>query len=113
MSDIMAELVLVVDDQSDILDVIGSSLEYYGYRTFCTDDPLKALEFADDHKVAVLLTDIIMPVMSGVELARRFRELHPETKVLMMTGYAEHCARYPIVYKPFRMDALLQKLQAL
>lgn len=113
----MAELeyVLVVDDQTEILDVIGDVLEYRGYLTFCTDDPLAALRFADENKVCILLTDIVMPVMTGEELAQRMLLSHPEIKVLLMTGYVGHChcPRYPILYKPFRMDLLWSRLQAL
>ena len=113
MSDMTAGYVLIVDDQCDILDVIGSSLEYYGYRVFCTDQPTQALRFADENKVAILLTDVIMPEMNGEELAARLLHSHPETKVLLMTGYAERCPKYPIVYKPFRMDVLVHRLQTL
>jgi CheY-like chemotaxis protein len=113
MSMSVVEYILVVDDQPEILSVIGDVLEYHGYLTFCTDDPNEALRFADDNKVSVLLTDIVMPGMNGEELARRMLSRHPEIKVLLMTGYAEHCPKYPTLYKPFRMDVLRARLQTL
>ena len=110
---IATEYILIVDDQDDILDVVSSSLEYYGYRTFCTVDPKQALIFADDHAVLVLLTDLVMPEMSGEQLAIRMVERHPNVKVLVMTGYCDHSPPYPVLYKPFRTDELLGRIQAL
>ena len=107
------EYVVIVDDQIDVLDVIGDSLQYFGYQTFCTTDPTQAIQFVDQHRVILLLTDLVMPGMSGEELVECILAHHPGIKVLLMTGYAQHSPDYPVLYKPFRMDDLLCRIQTL
>lgn len=103
--------ILVVDDELDILDVIGSSLES-NFTVLCTESPHEALRLADNHKIGLLLTDISMPQMNGLELAERIRNRHPRTKVLLMTGYTNRdFGEYPLLYKPFRLDDLMDKVR--
>ena len=65
-----------------------------------------------------MLTDMVMPKMSGSELARQFSEVRPDTKVLYMSGYAEYAGaaslgepRIPIVQKPFSIGSLVGKVR--
>jgi two-component system, cell cycle sensor histidine kinase and response regulator CckA len=85
------ECALVVEDQPDVRAFACEVLRGAGYRVIEAESPRAALDLARDEKldVAVLLTDVVMPVMSGPELARALRVSRPAMKVLYMSGYAE------------------------
>jgi len=110
-----SKAVIVVDDTPDILDIISSSLQDCGFRIHGTSDPHEALRIAAVNQVDLLLTDIIMPEMSGVELAQRMLAQQPTVKILLMTGYTppEQEIVYPILRKPFRLDDLLTRIETL
>jgi two-component system, cell cycle sensor histidine kinase and response regulator CckA len=82
--------VLVVEDQPDLREVIGESLEAFGYRPILAEDPADALKVIGNRHshIDVLLTDVVMPGTSGVELASRAIALRPSIRVLFMSGYA-------------------------
>src|SRR5262252_3668564 len=81
------EAILVVDDEADVLDVVGDSLETGGYKVLKTTDPFKALDLARGSTIDLLLTDVVMPRMHGVKLADEFRAIRPDAKVLFMSAY--------------------------
>lgn len=102
---------LVVDDEADLLDVISTLLQSDGeYTVLCCDDPLQALHLAETRQIDLLLTDIVMPAMSGNELAQRMLSLHPTIKILMMTGYSHQAGSYPLLRKPFRLTELRHRI---
>ena len=85
------EVVMVVDDESALRDLIGKFLSRHGYRVIVAAnaaDALKALASREE-RVDLLLTDISMPGMSGLELIERARVLKPDIRVICMSGYAE------------------------
>ncbi len=77
----------------------------HGYTVLAAADGAQALEAADAHAgpIHVLLTDVVMPVWTGWQLAREFRTRRPLTRVLYMTGYAEmpEAPDAPVLQKPF------------
>jgi CheY-like chemotaxis protein len=94
-----------------------------GYRVQSTWDPDEALRLARAHAgpLHLPLTDLVMPAMTGQELAREVRASHPETKVLFMSAYSVGIARdyevslapgEPFVTKPFSVDALQRTVRA-
>lgn len=103
------ETILVVDDDSFIRKLVVDMLEPLGYRVLEAENAETALKVGDDYKgsVAVLLTDIIMPKMSGKELADAFRLKHPATKVLYMSGYTDDSIAYHGILK--KETAFIQK----
>ena len=84
------EMVLVVEDQPVVLDMLGKMLEDLGYRVLMTGSGMAALEVYERHRdeIAVVLTDMVMPGMSGVGLFRALRDQDPDVKVVVMTGYS-------------------------
>jgi two-component system, NtrC family, sensor kinase len=104
-------LILVVDDERDILNVVDSLLGDHGYEVHCTDDPMDAVQYVQSHKVALLLTDIVMPRMSGFELAQQVTAICPQIKVLIMTGFSHSSGAYPLLRKPFRLADLLMRVR--
>ena len=117
------ELVLVVDDEEPIREVTRATLEKHGYGVLTAADGVKALAlFADaGHQIAVVLTDLMMPTMSGDVLIDVVRELNPAVKVIAMSGLARDHGRATNVTspsmrflrKPFSAEELLEALAGL
>jgi len=108
------ETVLVVDDEDDIRTVVGAMLKAQGYTVLDTRDPQQALRLAAQQPVNLLLTDVIMPLMRGTELAQRLQSISPWTKVLLMSAYmvAEvTTSGQPFITKPFTPEALVEKVR--
>ena len=112
--------VLVVDDDPILLEIVGEQISLFGYEPILASSAEKALEVAlKQIKIDLLLTDIVMPKMNGVDLAKQFVALYPETKVLFMSGYmCPSMAHYQtpngepaFVQKPFLMNTLIAKMR--
>ena len=112
--------ILVVDDDVNTLSLVERVLA--NYRVSAAHDGLQALAMLSaDGPVDLLLTDYLMPVMTGEELARRARVIQPTVKILVMTGYAnavtvadpEWCAAERLLGKPFRIEALRRAVEEL
>jgi signal transduction histidine kinase len=85
----MEKKVLLVDDEPGILKVLGISLADRGYRVFTAENGEEALRVFQDARPEVLITDIKMPGMDGIELLKRIKEESPDTEVIMITGHGE------------------------
>lgn len=84
-----AATVLVVEDQEQVLRVTERALSRSGFTVLATGSSEEALKLLDaGEKVDVLLSDVVMPKVSGLELARRARELRPSLKIVFMSGYS-------------------------
>jgi CheY-like chemotaxis protein len=110
------ETVLLVEDQVAVRRLTRRILESYGYAVRDTGDTEAALKMAIEAPFDVLLSDVVMPQMSGPELARRVREEIPGVRVLFMSGFAGHSALSelagaPLLDKPFGPAALIGKLR--
>jgi len=95
------------------------ALEELGYRTLSADDPAHALKLlADDPEIALLFTDVVMPGMTGRQLADRARAARPDLKVLYTTGYSRNAIVHNGVLdqgafclpKPFTVEELAAKV---
>jgi CheY-like chemotaxis protein len=112
-------LVLVVDDDPDILDAVCDILEGEGYRVARARPGAEALERVDAERPAVILLDLMMPVMDGLAFAEALRA-RPETAapvvVISADGNpqrAEAVRAQGYLSKPFDIDALLAQVAAL
>lgn len=84
------ELILVVDDEVALLETVADQLEAMGYTTLQLNDPQLALRVLQERSdIALLFTDILMPRMSGTELARHARESRPDLPILLYTGFPD------------------------
>ncbi len=85
------QTVLVVEDQSDLLDIARTTLEEFGYTVMTSVDPSEALLLSDAYggEIHILLTDVVMPKMGGVELSSRISRSRPLMKTLYMSGFGE------------------------
>ena len=112
--------VLIVDDEAEIADVLSIGLERLGYATVAVQDPLIALVAIeeDPHAFDMLLTDLQMPTMSGLELIRKARQAAPHLRAILCTGNAagmtEAEARSQgadaVLYKPIEIQLVANAL---
>ena len=82
------ERILIVDDEEDIRVLLSRILKPHGFQVKTASDPASALETIEDFQPQLLITDINMPGMTGVELARVVRKLSPHTAIIVITAYA-------------------------
>jgi len=114
------ETVLVVDDEAGLLKLATRLLQRQGYTVLIAGSAEEALRLVERNpSVAVVLTDVVMPGVSGPELARQVVERWPALKVIYMSGYPEGAiARHGILDpgiaflpKPFTADTLGRKIR--
>jgi CheY-like chemotaxis protein len=115
-----SETVLLVEDEAPLRLMIREILEDAGYTVFDASGPDEALDrLKKQPVVSLMLTDVVMPRMSGPDLAREVRRLRPEVKVLFMSGYPDDAvgergvlaAETRFIHKPFAAEALLGKVR--
>ena len=109
--------ILLVDDDPSVRRYLGMVLTGAGYRVTSTAAPLDALQLCREGEVPdLLVSDIVLPTMSGHELASVVTRLHPRARVLLMSGYPEEEALvWPgtsFLAKPFGAEELLERVQA-
>ena len=81
--------ILVIDDEASTRDLLKMSLESDGYTVFMAENGPKGLEIFARENPPVVLTDIKMPGMDGIEVLRRVKEKSPDTEVIVITGHGE------------------------
>ena len=84
--------ILIVDDEEGILFILKRWIEFlenekYEIEVLTTTSSLKAIEIIENNKIDILLTDIIMPEMSGIDLLKKTKKINPFTQVIIMTAY--------------------------
>ena len=110
----MPQTILIVDDDADIRTVAQVALTGLGYVTIETGDPQKAIWIVKERSVDLLLTDVVMPLMKGTELADRVQEASPSTKILLMSGYQTADiapSGRAFLAKPFSIDGLAKRVR--
>jgi PAS domain S-box-containing protein len=113
------ETILVVDDETPVLQLTSRILRQNGYVTLEAVTSEEALSLASSHELQLLLTDSVMPHMSGQTLAERIIELRPGLPVLFMSGYSPdmlnprhaRAQETRFVQKPFTSRALLERVK--
>ncbi|MDP3937658.1 MAG: sigma-54 dependent transcriptional regulator [Deltaproteobacteria bacterium] len=106
--------ILVVDDELSMREFLEIMLKKAGYDVETVEDPNEAILRVDSENYDLVITDVLMPRMDGVELLRKIKEISPETTVLMMTAYAatETAVQamkegaYDYITKPFKVDEI-------
>jgi PAS domain S-box-containing protein len=110
----MDNKLLLVDDEEGIRKVLGISLTDLGYQVFTAENGEEALEIFRRENPPIVLTDIKMPVMDGIELLRKIKDENSETEVIMITGHGDmelaskslKCRAIDFVTKPINDDIL-------
>jgi len=114
-----APTVLVVDDEPANLASIEKIFQRDGMRVFTADGAKTALELVRTHRIQVVLTDLMMPGISGLELLRAIKQLSPDTEVVMMTAYgtvetavqAMREGAYDFVEKPLKRMTIIKSVR--
>ena len=115
------ERILLAEDDNDMRRFLEKALETAGYDVVSFDNGLSAYHRLKAEPFTLLLTDIVMPEMDGIELARRATELDPDLKVMFITGFAavalnpenEAPKDAKVLSKPFHLRELVQQVERL
>jgi signal transduction histidine kinase len=115
------ETVLVVEDEPAVREITARILRRSGFAVLEAASGAEALTLAADRQFDLLLTDLVMPQVSGTELARRIHQMLPDVPVLFMSGYSQDVlgprgaldSGAPLIQKPFAAQELLKAIRAL
>ena len=112
-------VVLLVEDEAVVREITGEVLQAAGYHVLRSGSPREALHVASEHagNIDLLLTDVVMPGMTGIELAERVHDQQPNMVTVFMSGYAEadvlrrmRATAATHLQKPFTMSMLLSRI---
>jgi two-component system cell cycle sensor histidine kinase/response regulator CckA len=115
------ETILVVEDEDIVREVATEMLVANGYQVLGAKDGCEALEICTRYPgpINLMLTDVVMPRVSGRELADKVLQLRPKTKVLYMSGYSSDVIeqrgvldkKMPFLQKPFTLDSVSRRVR--
>lgn len=112
------EKILIVDDDPNILEILQVQISSFGFAHDIAADGLAAVERLKQQEYSIVITDMMMPHMDGMQLLQYIRENHPQTNVIVMTGYDRtftytdviRAGASDFIAKPFNPDELEAKL---
>ena len=109
--------ILVVDDNEEVGSFAEHLLTELGHVVVRAANGAEALERLSERRFDVLFTDVVMPGMSGIELAAKVRERAPTTALVLTTGFSDEISRsgtggLPVVFKPYRLETLTEVLES-
>lgn len=111
--------VLVVDDEEDLANLAGMLLSSEGLDVVVANSALRAMEIlAQDQEIDAVFSDIMMPGMTGLQLADAVREMYPRVKIVLTSGYtlpallADRQIHYLFAPKPYRIDTVMKLLRS-
>lgn len=109
------ETVLLVDDEEMLLSAAAECLAQNGYHVISTTSPIEALEIIKNQDISLLVSDVIMPMMNGYELADQAKEVKPELKIQLVSGFTNstdeqkaHALYQGVLNKPYKLKTLLE-----
>jgi DNA-binding NtrC family response regulator len=116
--------VLIVDDNKSYLDLLSGFLIHSGYEVVLSNNGKEAQKQFSESKPDIVVTDIIMPGVDGIELLLGLRKINPQVRVIVMSGgnkghadtyldMAEKLGANVILNKPFKLSELLEQVQRL
>ncbi len=115
------ETILLVEDDEPVRMMTSRMLTQFGYRVLLSSDPLQAIQLFEKEigSIDLILTDVVMPAMSGREMMKQIHLRHPGVKVLYMSGYTDNAIAHhgildegiDYIQKPFTLEGLLQKVR--
>jgi CheY-like chemotaxis protein len=114
-----SKVVLVVEDEAEVREILREALEAAGYAVLVASDGEEALQVYQQHagSIDLVVTDVLMPRMTGSDLVKSLWRSQPALKVLFISGYADEktAAAYgfrgPLLRKPFTPDVLCRKVR--
>ncbi|EJF88798.1 cell cycle two-component system response regulator CpdR [Bartonella tamiae] len=111
--------ILLAEDDNDMRRFLAKALEKAGYEVTHFDNGVSAYERLQEEPFSLLLTDIVMPEMDGIELARRATEIDPDLRVMFITGFAAVALNSDsntprdakVLSKPFHLRELVSEVE--
>jgi len=110
--------ILLAEDEEAMRSYLARALENAGYEVVAVDRGTEALPHLETERFDLLLSDIVMPEMDGIELAQRCAEISPHTKVMFITGFAavtlkasRETPQAKVLSKPFHLRDLVMEVQ--
>lgn len=116
----MSALILAIDDETDILDVVRTTLEGAGFKVHVASNPSDGLNFYEDHwrDINLVLLDYLMPEMTGDLVFESMQRFNPGVRVILLTAHEDNVARKMFaeglrgyIQKPFYVDDLIQRVR--
>lgn len=119
MSQKIESTILVVDNDPYVLESTSLLLEGFGYSVICCENAMDAITMLQENTIDIVLTDIKMPGVSGIELLEEIHNLSPGTPVILMTAYAEldialnaiKKGAFDFITKPFKPEYLVHSME--
>ncbi|MBN1823695.1 MAG: response regulator [Endomicrobiales bacterium] len=120
MTNMKKSSIMIVDDEPDILVVLGEFLAKEGFKVLTAKDGKQAVEKLKDQKIDLVLLDMAMPNMNGIETLKELRKVKPNLAVIMITAYRDaekvveafRLGAYDCIFKPFDLKYLRQAVMA-
>ncbi len=116
-----SETLMLVEDEKSVRNITARYLEQHGYNVLTAETPITALRMATEHgeSIALLITDVVMPGMSGRDLASKLTEEYPHLKCLFISGYTANVIVHRgildegvnFISKPFTKDEIARKVR--
>ena len=102
---------LIVDDDSDIVQVLKMGLLKNGFAVEAFTNPLEALQSfkSDAESYCLVLSDMRMPLLSGIQLSKKVKEINPNVKVVLMTAFEIRDEEFSKVFPSTQVDGFVQK----
>lgn len=116
MTQVKKSSIMVVDDEQDILIVLGEFLSREGFKVLTASNGKMAIEKMSEQKIDLVLLDMAMPGLNGIETLRELKKIRPEVSVIMITAYRDaekvveafRLGAYDCIFKPFDLKYLRQ-----
>jgi two-component system, OmpR family, response regulator MtrA len=115
-------MILVADDEPLVADTLVQILREDGYEAIAVSDGAAAVRFARHARPGVIVCDVIMPTMNGIDAAKAIREFLPETHIILFSGQAAAASlieraesegyRFEVLAKPIKPEVLLKHIAA-
>ena len=110
--------ILIVEDNDNLRNLLQRTLEGVGFSVFPAADGAEALRWSEQHEgtIEIMVSDIVMPGLNGLELSKRIRVARPETKFLLITGFGDQFPELReyggnVLEKPFLPSELLREVE--
>ena len=113
--------ILIIDDDKSNLEVLQDILSFNGYQSTAAFSGREGIRLFQKKKFALVFTDLLMPKMSGWEVAKRIKEIDPQTPVILVTGWGiqldeqnlKKAGITSVIYKPYDFDHIIELLERL
>ena len=115
------ETILFIEDEESLVDLVSSYLEQAGYTVLIARNGIQGIELFQQRRsdIALVLTDIGLPLLDGVEAVKKKKMIEPKTKVIMTTGYLEPAKKMVLqnlgigepIFKPYGIDTVMERIR--